>query len=122
MPHPLLERRAFIKAWTRAAVLLPATAYAAPPAKPSRRVGLLMSTDPVAAAHIMGAFADSLRERGYSEGKDVVLRKSLSLSPAACMPSVSTMPGLMAFTRIRRGPSSFAKDRVTASAAALVAL
>jgi ABC-type uncharacterized transport system substrate-binding protein len=73
MPHPLLERRAFIKAWTRAAVLLPATAYAAPPAKPRRRVGLLMSTDPVAAAHIVGAFADSLREKGYSEGKDVVL-------------------------------------------------
>ena len=32
-----------------------------------------MSTDPVAAAHIVEAFADSLREQGYSEGKDVVL-------------------------------------------------
>jgi putative ABC transport system substrate-binding protein len=32
-----------------------------------------MSTDPVAAAHIVGAFADSLREQGYIEGKDVVL-------------------------------------------------
>lgn len=32
-----------------------------------------MTTDPVAAAHIVGAFADSLREQGYTEGKDVVL-------------------------------------------------
>ncbi len=52
--------------------MLPATAYAASLAKP-RRVGLLMSTDPVAAAHIVRAFADSLREQGYTEGKDVVL-------------------------------------------------
>jgi ABC-type uncharacterized transport system substrate-binding protein len=73
MPYPLTERRAFIKAWTRAAVLLPATAYAAPPPKPRRRVGLLMSTDPVAAAHIVEAFADSLREHGYTESKDIIL-------------------------------------------------
>ena len=50
------------------------------------------------------------------------LRKSLSMIPAACTPSVSTMPGLMAFTRILRGPSSLASDLVTASTAALVAL
>ena len=32
------------------------------------------------------------------------------------------MPGLMAFTRIPRGPSSLARVRVTASTAALLAL
>src|SRR5881409_2290420 len=50
------------------------------------------------------------------------LRKSLSSRPAALKPSVSTMPGLMALTRILRGPSSLASERVTASTAALVAL
>ena len=57
---------------TGAAALLPVAAYAQTPAKP-RRVGLLMSTTPVAAAHIVAAFADGLRERGHVEGKDVVL-------------------------------------------------
>src|SRR5262245_21928158 len=43
------------------------------------------------------------------------LRKSLSLaaSPADEVPSVSTMPGLIELTRILRGPSSLASDRVT---------
>src|SRR4030095_13941637 len=50
------------------------------------------------------------------------LRKSLVSNPAACTPSVSTMPGLMAFTRMLRGPSSLARVRVTASTAALLAL
>ena len=49
-------------------------------------------------------------------------RKSLSTMPAACTPSVSTMPGLIELTRMWRGPSSLASDRVTASTAALVAL
>ena len=57
---------------TGAAALLPVAAHAQPPAKP-RRVGLLMTTTPVAAAHIVAAFADGLRERGHVEGKDVVL-------------------------------------------------
>ena len=50
------------------------------------------------------------------------LRKSLSVIPAVCVPSVSTMPGLMAFTRILRGPSSLANVCVTAFTAAFVAL
>ena len=37
-----------------------------------RRVGVLMSTTPVAASHIVVAFADGLRELGYMEGKNVV--------------------------------------------------
>ncbi len=57
---------------TGAAALLPVAAYAQTPAKP-RRVGLLMSTTPVAAEHIVAAFAEGLRERGHVEGKDVVL-------------------------------------------------
>ena len=39
--------------------------------------------------------------------------KSLPITPAACVPSVSTPPGLIALTRIFRGPSSFASTRVT---------
>jgi putative ABC transport system substrate-binding protein len=35
------------------------------------RVGLLMTTTPLAAAHIVVAFADGLRERGHLEGKNV---------------------------------------------------
>ena len=38
------------------------------------------------------------------------------------VPSVSTIPGLMALTRILRGPSSFANERVIASTAPLVPL
>ena len=49
--------------------LAPPTAGAEPSA---RRVGLLMTTTPVAASHIAAAFADGLRELGYVEGKDVV--------------------------------------------------
>ncbi|PYO57886.1 MAG: hypothetical protein DMD83_06910, partial [Candidatus Rokuibacteriota bacterium] len=54
-----------------AAVLVPRAIHAEAPAK-ARRVGLLMSTTPAAAAHIVAAFVDGLRERGHAEGKDVV--------------------------------------------------
>src|SRR5215510_557916 len=50
------------------------------------------------------------------------LRNSLADNPAACTPSVSTMPGLIALTRMFRGPSSLASDLVAASTAAFVAL
>ena len=50
------------------------------------------------------------------------LRKSLSVIPALCVPSVSTMPGLIEFTRMLREPSSSPSERVTASTAAFVAL
>ena len=42
--------------------------------------------------------------------------------PAECVPSVSTIPGLMALTRIWRGPSSLASDFGIVSTAAFVAL
>src|SRR5262245_59166426 len=52
----------------------------------------------------------------------ICLRKSLSVIPAECVPSVSTMPGFTALTRILRGPNSLASVFVTASTAAFVAL
>src|SRR5947199_1487282 len=48
--------------------------------------------------------------------------KSLPTKPAACTPSVSIIPGLIEFTRIPRGPSSFASTPVMASTAAFVAV
>jgi putative ABC transport system substrate-binding protein len=66
-----MNRRAFIGGLTGAAMLSPLTAYAETPAK-ARRVGVLMATTPVAASHIVAAFADGLRELGHVEGKNVV--------------------------------------------------
>src|SRR5262249_27086180 len=48
--------------------------------------------------------------------------KSLPEMPAACRPSVSITPGQTALTRILRGPNSWARERVIAFTAALVAL
>src|SRR5439155_18792044 len=52
----------------------------------------------------------------------ISLRKSPSMKPPARAPSVSTTPGLIAFTRMLRDPSSAASVRVIESTAALVAL
>ena len=52
----------------------------------------------------------------------VCLRKSLSAKPTECSPSVSTIPGLIEFTRIFFGPSSPASETEIASTAAFVAL
>ena len=68
----MIERRAFIGGVAAAAALGPRAAYAQTPAK-ARRVGLLMTTTPAAAAHIVVAFADGLRELGHIEGKNVLL-------------------------------------------------
>jgi putative ABC transport system substrate-binding protein len=65
-----MERRAFIGGVAAAAALGPRAAYAQTPAK-AHRVGLLMTTTPAAAAHIVVAFADGLRELGHVEGKNV---------------------------------------------------
>jgi ABC-type uncharacterized transport system substrate-binding protein len=64
-----MDRRTFLCGLTGAMTLSSQAASAEPPA---RRVGLLMTTTPVAASHIAAAFADGLRELGYIEGKDVV--------------------------------------------------
>ncbi len=68
----MIDRRAFIGGLASAAVLLPTTGPAQTPAK-ARRIGLLMTTNPVAASHIVTAFADGLKELGHVEGKNVVL-------------------------------------------------
>jgi putative ABC transport system substrate-binding protein len=66
-----VQRRAFIGGVAAAAALRPRAAHAQTPAK-ARRIGLLMTTTPAAAAHIIVAFADGLRELGHVEGKNVL--------------------------------------------------
>lgn len=44
------------------------------------------------------------------------------MNPAVCVPSVPTIPGLIEFARMFRGPSPFASTWVTASTAPLVAV
>ena len=66
-----MQRRAFIGGVAAAAALGPRAAYAQTLAK-ARRIGLLMTTTPAAAAHIIVAFADGLRELGHVEGKNVL--------------------------------------------------
>ena len=48
--------------------------------------------------------------------------KSHPINPAALVPSVSTMPGLIEFTRIFRGPSSLESTGDAASTAPFVAV
>jgi putative ABC transport system substrate-binding protein len=67
-----MNRRAFIGAAAAAALLTPRAASTQTPAT-ARRVGLLMTTTPTAAAHIVVAFADGLRELGHVEGQNVRL-------------------------------------------------
>src|SRR5712691_4950328 len=68
----MMDRRAFISGVVGAAVPWPGAADARTPEK-ARRVGLVMTTTPVAASHITAAFAEGLRELGHIEGKNVVL-------------------------------------------------
>ena len=67
----MMDRRAFIRRLAGAAMLSPMAASAETPAK-AHRIGVLMSTTPVAASHIVAAFEDGLRELGHVEGKNVV--------------------------------------------------
>ncbi len=51
------------------------TAPGTPDAQPQqkvRRIGLLLSTTPVAASHVVAAFAEALLELGHAEGKNVI--------------------------------------------------
>jgi putative ABC transport system substrate-binding protein len=68
----MIDRRGFISGLAGAAVLSPAAASAQRPAK-ARRIGVLMTTTPVAAAHIVAAFADALKQLGHVDGKNVVI-------------------------------------------------
>ena len=67
----MIARRAFIGGLA-GAVMLPRMAADAETRVKARRIGLMMSTTPVAASHIVAAFADGLRELGHVEGKNVV--------------------------------------------------
>jgi len=67
-----MDRRALIRGLSTFAILAPTAGYAQTLAK-AARVGLLMTTTPVAASHIVVAFADSLRAFGYLEGKNLIL-------------------------------------------------
>jgi putative tryptophan/tyrosine transport system substrate-binding protein len=67
-----MDRRTLIRGLSTLAVLAPIAAYSQTLAK-AARVGLLMTTTPVAASHIVVAFADGLRALGYIEGKNLVL-------------------------------------------------
>ena len=53
-------------------MLSPVAGQAQTPAK-TRHVGMLMTTTPVAAAHIVAVFAEALKELGYVEGRNVVI-------------------------------------------------
>ena len=68
----MTDRRVFIGRLVTTAVLLPLTAQAKAPVK-AHRVGVLMTTNPVAAWHIVAAFADGLRKLGHVEGKNIAL-------------------------------------------------
>ena len=67
-----MDRRTLIRGLSTLVVLAPIAAYSQTLAK-AARVGLLMTTTPVAASHIVVAFADGLRAVGYIEGKNLVL-------------------------------------------------
>ncbi|HEY7647992.1 MAG TPA: ABC transporter substrate-binding protein [Methylomirabilota bacterium] len=67
-----MERRAFLRAMVGGAALAPATAWPETPAGPAR-IGVLMSTNPVSASHIVKAFSEGLRERGLVEGQSIIL-------------------------------------------------
>src|SRR5713101_3424525 len=68
----MMDRRAFISGVVVATVPWPRAAHARTTEK-AHRVGLVMTTTPVAASHITAAFAEGLRELGHIEGKNVVL-------------------------------------------------
>src|SRR5204863_282114 len=78
-----------------------------------------LAGDEVAAAGAMSC-GWPMRPRGIRGS--ISLRKSPSMKPPARAPSVSTTPGLIAFTLMLRDPSSAASVRVIESTAALVAL
>ena len=68
----MTDRRVFIGGMVSTAVLLPLTTHAKAPVK-AHRIGVLMTTTPVAASHIVAAFADGLRELGHVEGENIAL-------------------------------------------------
>lgn len=68
----MMDRRALIRELVVVAVLSPVAAHGQTPSR-ARRVGLLLTTTPAAAAHVVMAFADGLKSLGHVEGKDIVI-------------------------------------------------
>ena len=68
----MTSRRRVISSLASGVIFLPRAALAQASAK-TRRVGLLMTTNPTAAAHIVTAFAEGLAESGRVVGRDVVV-------------------------------------------------
>jgi putative ABC transport system substrate-binding protein len=68
----VISRRTLIRRLSAVGILAPIAAYTQTLAK-AARVGVLMTTNPVAASHIVVAFADGLRDLGYVEGKNLSL-------------------------------------------------
>ena len=64
-----MNRRACLYWIAGLATLSPAASRAQRPAK----VGVLMTTTPAAASHIVAAFADGMRELGHVDGKNVIV-------------------------------------------------
>jgi len=83
----MITRRVFVFV-SAAATLRPVPAESETAGK-VRRVGVLMSTNPVAASHIVAAFADSLRELGYVEGKNVVFEYRWAQSKSELFPQLA---------------------------------
>jgi putative tryptophan/tyrosine transport system substrate-binding protein len=66
-----MNRRACLRWMAGLAALLPTVAHAQRAAK-THRVGVLMTTTPAAALHVVAALADGMRERGHVEGQNVI--------------------------------------------------
>jgi putative ABC transport system substrate-binding protein len=71
-----MDRRRLLRIWLAGVVTVPAVRSFTPArvqAARQARVGVLFTTNPIAAAHIVAAFEDALREHGHVDGKTVAL-------------------------------------------------
>jgi ABC-type uncharacterized transport system substrate-binding protein len=66
-----MNRRACLRWMAGVPALSPTVAHAQRMAK-THRVGVLMTTTPSAASHVVAALADGMRERGHVEGQNVI--------------------------------------------------
>src|SRR5262245_33032804 len=67
-----MKRRTWLRAMAGAAILPARAAHANRPGK-THRVGMLMTTTPEAASHVVAAFAEGMRELGHVEGQNVII-------------------------------------------------
>ena len=85
----MITRRVFVLVLAAGAATLWPPAAESGTADKVRRVGVLMSTTPVAASHIVVAFADGLRELGYVEGKNVVFEYRWAQGKSELLPKMA---------------------------------